>query len=68
MNPWLRELVRTLATIAVEDAREREARGQGSLRVSGEEPLTPISSHGNVATGVNGNPSKTTRTGREADQ
>ena len=68
MNPWLRELVRTLATIAIEDARVREARGQDSFRVSGEEPLTPISSHGNVETGGNGNPSKTTRIGREADQ
>jgi len=29
MNPWLRELVRTLAVIAVEDALAREEKGRG---------------------------------------
>ncbi len=67
MSPCLRQLVRILAIIAVEDARAREARRQDPWRVPEAEALTPIPSRGNVAEAVSGNPSKPTRTGREAD-
>jgi hypothetical protein len=48
MNPWLRDLVRTLAAVAVEEMRAFEG-GKGAMASSGERPLTPMAGHGNVA-------------------
>jgi len=49
MNPWLRELVHTLAAIAVEEEYAREFNGPREDVASDGKPQTAITDSGSVA-------------------
>ncbi len=68
MNPWLRELVRTLAAVAVEEARSREGGGQQAAASSDRDSLTPTMGQGSVVGRTkNHAPAKTSRSGTKAE-